>query len=87
MLEEKVVAQGVNSFEHVFFLKLARFGLASSDRLKEGDVACNPKSCTFRSDWSSIMIEVGVLESLSGLLSDAHYWITKSGGQTHKPFK
>jgi hypothetical protein len=46
MLEEKMVAQGLNSFVLVW-LKSARFGLASLGRLKEGDVAYKRRFCTF----------------------------------------
>ena len=50
---------------------------------KELDVALVPKNRNHEMDWPSIVIEVGVSESLVALKNDVHFWILHSGGLTH----
>ena len=54
---------------------------APSGRSKEADSAFKP-STRLPTDWPSLIIEVGVSESLPQLRTDTHYWLTQSGGQT-----
>ena len=42
-------------------------------RKKESDVALVPKNRNYKMDWPSIVIEVGVSESLAVLKNDAHF--------------
>ena len=52
------------------------------DRAKEGDSGYKPVTRTSKHDWPSLMVEVGVSESLQQLRSDARFWLTKSAGET-----
>ena len=49
---------------------------------KEPDVALKPWNRNREDDWPSLVIEVGVLESLGALCSDVHFWISNGGGMT-----
>lgn len=52
-------------------------------RSKEADVSYTPLSRPLEDDaWPSLVIEVGVPESLAMLRSDAAFWITNSDGRT-----
>ena len=55
---------------------------ASGGRSKEADEAYRPSTRVLPTDWPSVVVEVGVSESLSQLHTDAHFWLTQSGGQT-----
>jgi hypothetical protein len=48
---------------------------------KEGDSAYKPRSRNKKTDWPTIVFESGLSESLSRLRSDAHWWLTHSGGE------
>ena len=61
---------------------MGSFWCESGARLKELDVALVPPGRDLEKDWPSVVFEVGVLETLSALWNDAHFWITKSGGLT-----
>jgi len=59
----------------------ATFGRLGS-RSKEADISYIPRSRRLEDDWPSLVIEVGVSESLGMLRRDAAFWITKSDGRT-----
>ena len=82
-------------FATMFILKLAGLGVsdtlepfgstryeALTGRSKEADGAWRPSTRVLPTDWPSLVIEVGVSESLSQLRTDTDFWLTKSGGQT-----
>ena len=46
-------------------------------------MAYKPRSRNRAVDWPSLVIEVGVSESIAQLQVDATFWIIKSGGQIH----
>ena len=48
---------------------------------KEGDCAWRPRTRSV-DDWPSVVLEVGVSEGISALRTDAHFWISQSGGRT-----
>lgn len=52
------------------------------DRAKEGDSGYKPLTRISNGAWPSLMVEVGVSESLQQLRNDARYWLTNSGGET-----
>jgi hypothetical protein len=52
-------------------------------RSKEGDQGFKPRSRMSSSDWPSLMIEVGVSESINILRYDACWWLLNSGGHTN----
>jgi hypothetical protein len=51
-------------------------------RSKEGDVAFVPATRRQLGDWPSMVLEVGVSESLGDLRSEATFWLCGSQGQT-----
>ena len=55
---------------------------APGGRSKEADMALRPSTRVLETDWPSVVIEVGVSESLPQLRTDTHFWLTQSGGQT-----
>ena len=55
---------------------------ALTGRSKEADGAWHPSTRILPTDWPSLVIEVGVSESLGQLRTDADFWLTKSGSQT-----
>ena len=55
---------------------------ALSGRSKEADQAYQPSTRVLPTDWPSLVIEVGVSQSLGKLRSDAHFWLTQSAEQT-----
>ena len=61
---------------------MGSFRCVGLTRQKEPDVALLPVGRHQTEDWPSMVIEVGVLEHLSALHSDAHFWISSSGGRT-----
>ena len=82
-------------FATMFILKLASLGVsdtlepfgstryeALTGRSKEADGAWRPSTRVLPTDWPSLVIEVGVSESLGQLRADADFWLAKSGGQT-----
>ena len=52
-------------------------------RAKESDFCFKPTSWDLITNWPSVVIEVGVSESLTQLHKDARFWLECSGGQTH----
>lgn len=44
-------------------------------RQKEADMALLPRNRNQSEDWPSMVIEVGMVETISDLRSDAHYWM------------
>jgi hypothetical protein len=58
-----------------------RFGRCGG-RSKEADIGYIPRSRRLEDDWPSLVIEVGVSESLAMLRRDAAFWITNSDGRT-----
>ena len=82
-------------FATMFILKLASLGVsdtlvpfgptryeALTGRSKEPDDAWRPSTRVLPTDWPSLVIEVGVSESLGQLRADADFWLAKSGRQT-----
>ena len=79
MFHDRLVGLGVgNTLRNV---RSTRYE-APGGRSKEADEAYRPSTRVLGTDWPSIVIEVGVSESLSQLRTDAHFWLTQSGGQT-----
>ena len=85
----------VLTFSRVFDRRLDNLGVLSTlkpvgatryeapgGRSKEADVAYRPSTRVLGTDWPSVVIEVGVSESLSQPRTDAHFWHTQSGGKT-----
>ena len=79
MFTVKLVNMGV---EHTLWAVGATRLEALTGRSKEPDGAWRPSTRVLATDWPSLVIEVGVFESLAQLRTDAHFWLTKSGGQT-----
>ena len=79
MFHDKLVSLGVGNTLRPF--GATRFG-APGGRSKEADKAYRPSTRVLATDWPSVVIEVGVSESLSQLRTDTHFWLTQSGGQT-----
>ena len=80
MFKDKMASLGINRNSLMNF-GATRFGTPGG-RSKEPDGALRPRTRVLATDWPSIVIEVGVSESLSQLRTDAHFWLTRSGGQT-----
>ena len=80
MLIDKLVSLGIG-INSLMNLGATRFG-APGGRSKEPDGALRPRTRVLATDWPSVVFEVGVSESLSQLRTDAHFWLTQSGGQT-----
>ena len=79
MFHDRLVSLGVgNTLWHV---RSTRYG-APGGRSKEADEAFRPSTRVLGTDWPSVVIEVGVSESLSQLRTDAYFWLTQSGGKT-----
>jgi hypothetical protein len=58
-----------------------RFGRRGG-RSKEADVSYIPLSRPSEDNWPSLVVEVGVSESLAMLRKDAAFWIANSDGKT-----
>ena len=65
----------------VRILGASRFG-SPRGKHKESDQALRPETRTVASDWPSLVIEVGVSESLNALHLDACFWLTESSDLT-----
>ena len=63
----------------VRILGASRFG-SPRGKHKEPDQALRPETRTVACDWPSLVIEVGVFESLNALHLDACFWLTESVG-------
>jgi hypothetical protein len=59
----------------------ARFGTRGG-RQKEPACSYKPSTRVGRDSWPSLVIEVGVSQTLSQLQCDAWFWLTKSAGMT-----
>lgn len=79
-LEYTIERHGLDMFALVG-LKSSRFG--NQRRSKEANEAYKPWTRNLECDWPSIVIEIGLLESIHMLKNDAHFWIANSGGETH----
>jgi uncharacterized protein YuzE len=80
IVRDKIASTGT-SRQSILDFGGALFGVQGG-RQKEGDRALRPDTRTLVADWPSLVVEVGVSESLSQLRGDAHFWLTRSGGQT-----
>lgn len=79
LLRELFIAQ-VPSSLGIFGLGAARCGEITR-RQKEADQAYIPENRISHKDWPTVVVEIGVSESLPKLREDARYWLTNSGGQ------
>jgi hypothetical protein len=80
MVRDKIASTGTPC-NSIFDVGAARFGVEEGSQ-KEGDRSLRPTTRTLLADWPSLVVEVGVSESFAGLRGDAHFWLTRSGGQT-----
>ena len=80
MFLSKVVSAGL-PLDSFYDFGTTRFEVPGG-RGKEADRALRPDTRIRADDWPTLVIEVGVAESLSQLRTDAHFWLTQSGGQT-----
>ena len=80
MLNYKLVSLGIE-MRSLKNLGTTRFR-DPGGRSKEADLALRPRTRVLETDWPSVVIEVGVSESLSQLRTDARFWLTRSRGQT-----
>ena len=80
MFKDKMASLGINRNSLDNF-GATRFG-APGGRSKEPDASLRPSTRVLETDWPSVAIEVGASESLPQLRTDAHFWLTQSGGQT-----
>ena len=80
MFKDKVASLGINR-NSLRNIGPTRCG-APGARSKEPDATLRPLTRVLATDWPSVVIEVGVSESLSQLRTDARFWLTRSGGQT-----
>jgi hypothetical protein len=91
VMHEGVACQFASMFETKLFLLDVRASLLATGsgrfgrrggRSKEANIGYKPSSRSMVDDWPSFVLEVGVLESLAMLRSDAAFWITNSDGRT-----
>jgi len=79
LFRELFIAQ-VPSTSGIFGLGAARCG-ESIRRRKEADQAYIPQNRIANEDWPTVVVEIGVSESLSKLWEDARRWLNDSRGQ------
>ena len=79
LFRELFVAQ-VPSSVGIFGLGAARCGELTKRR-KEPDQAYIPRNRISNQDWPTVVVEIGLSESLPNLREDARYWLTISEGK------
>ena len=72
MFKGKLVSLGVGNTLMPFGATRFR---APSGRSKEAGMVLRPSTRVLETDWPSVVIEIGVSESLSQLRTDAHFWL------------
>jgi hypothetical protein len=88
-------AVSAHQFLRMFETKLLRLDVSASllgtgsttfgrrgGRSKEADISYIPLSRRLEDNWPSLVVEIGVSESLAMLRRDAAFWITNSDGRT-----
>jgi hypothetical protein len=75
MLRMKVLSS-IGDFYALYNVGVARF----SDLLKrkKPDASFCPSNQNGENDWPSLVVEVGISQLCSALISDAHFWIKES---------